>query len=65
MTKFLLQLFFENNIYKWDKIVLKKTSVIIPLFIESFDIEKERNSNVINLGSQVNNILKTFYFRKC
>ncbi len=64
-TKDLIILFFEKNIDKWDKRYVKKTSVLIPLFIEGIDFLKLSVLNSTNLSIQASRISASFEMKKC
>ena len=65
VTKSLITIFFQQNIDKWNKKYVKKASVIIPLFIEAYDVDKRSYSGFTNLSLQANSISKTFNTQRC
>lgn len=64
-TKVLLKNFFQQCIFKWKKKYLKKTSVVIPLFIEGIDPLKLSVLNTINLSLQTSKISESFDYKNC
>lgn len=64
-TQKLLTSFFDRISVNWKKRAIKKMSVIIPLFVEGFSVDKEAPSDVVNLPLQAAGVSAGFTLRKC
>lgn len=65
ITTMLVRSFFRDNAKKWDKAYLKKTNVLIPLFISPEDIAHPNVLMSTNLNSYAEAISKSFISKRC